>query len=167
MLARRSGRVVARAAVSEYRCSHSALCAAVRVASFLARFFRPRAFFPLGIATQVVPRCGRRRLAVVKGNVSTRKVTTPTVLCLCCSSSFFIFERVHVEVFSNRLEIPDLQFEFKSKISKGSFSWSPYLQSKSQRTAISAQRIRARPLATMGVPRHYTTRFATTMASWT
>ena len=29
--------------------SHCDLCAAVRVASFLARFLRPRAFFPLGI----------------------------------------------------------------------------------------------------------------------
>ena len=31
--------------------SHRDLCAAIRVASFLARFLRPRAFFPLGIAS--------------------------------------------------------------------------------------------------------------------
>ena len=57
-------------------CSHSVLCAAARVASFLARFLRPRAFFPLGIATILC-----HALACL--STATRPTKTSFVVVLC------------------------------------------------------------------------------------
>ena len=51
--------------------SHSALRSALRVASFLARFFRPRAFFPLGIAKRLCRVADQRRRVDIEARNAT------------------------------------------------------------------------------------------------